>query len=117
MKHYPPRFYYVHATEMKKDAASKKQSVELKKRRWDFVWLVSIVGRLHSPRFLCSPPFGPTTSTNMDQVPMFVVPQTLAELEDLSSGDGCFRLEQPPKLDCGDGAALQRTLEGNDAPS
>ena len=48
---------------------------------------------------------------------MFVVPQTLAELEDLSSGDGCFRLEQPPKLDCGDGAALQRTLEGNDAPS
>jgi hypothetical protein len=117
MKHYPPRFYYVHATEMKKDAASKNNPLSLKKDVGLLCWLVSIVGRLHSPRFLCSPPFGPTTSTNMDQVPMFVVPQTLAELEDLSSGDGCFRLEQPPKLDCGDGAALQRTLEGNDAPS
>ena len=44
--------------------------------------------------------------------PIFQVPGTLRELEDESSGNGFFRVQDPPKLDCSDVAGLQRMLEG-----
>lgn len=44
--------------------------------------------------------------------PIFQVPGTLRELEDESSANGFFRVQDPPKLDCNDVAGLQRMLEG-----